>query len=141
MDGLKDEGAEGEAEREAGSTDIKAGHAVAVPWIPQNFWGGRDPAVAVAGSTSGSDGRRFQGVMAVGGHVSVVGGARGSTGVAAGRWGWGARRRPRCRAGEGVVGGGATCLAAGRKGRDYREWRWARRQCCSLLISFCAVFF
>jgi len=64
-------------------TDIKAGHAVAVPRIPANFRGGRGaPSLSPGGhapATAGdSEGR---------GHVSVDAGARVETPVVAGRWG------------------------------------------------------
>jgi len=63
------------------STDIKAGHAVAVPRIPANFRGGRGApcAVAVAGGTRGGDGGGFRGPRA------RVGGRGGTCGDPSGR--------------------------------------------------------
>ncbi|RLM64697.1 putative protein phosphatase 2C 37 [Panicum miliaceum] len=65
--------------REAARTS-KRGHAVAVPWISRNLWGGRgSPSLSPGGHVAAATGDSVRGVMAVGGYVSVAVEARGAT--------------------------------------------------------------
>lgn len=101
------------------STDIKAGHAVAVPWIPANFGGGRgapslSPGGHVAATARDSEGE---------GHVSVDAGARVETRVVAGRWG-------PCQSSKPQQSPLAVACAAGPAGEDGGGGRRRHLPCC-----------